>query len=114
MVTPEGLQARADAFGVRVDRLPPPDGLLQPGDMYTSTSGCLKGDLVTETTADGQPIKASTGGTSPYVSILLVCLILIIAGLIAYIAVRRSRFRRAERDAFMEAELREDRSRGRL
>ena len=113
MVTQSGLDARADAFGVPVERLPPPDGLLRPGDTYTSTSACAKGDLATETSASGTTVKAGSGGT-PVIAVALVCVILVIAGLIAYYAVKRSRFLRGEREAFLEAELREDRSRGRL
>jgi hypothetical protein len=113
MVTQDGLDARAEAFGVPVERLPPPDGLLRPGDTYTSTSGCAKGDLVTQTSATGTTVKAGGSG-SPFVAVLLVCVVLIVAGLIAYYAVKRSRFMRREREAFLESELREDRSRGRF
>jgi hypothetical protein len=114
LVTQSGLDARADAFGVPVEQLPPPDGLLRPGDTYTSTSGCAKGDLVTQTTATGTTVTAGGNSTPPLVAVVLICLVLIIAALITYYVVKRTRFARAEREAFLEAELREDHYRGRL
>lgn len=114
MVTPGGLEARASAYGVEVAQLPPPDGLLTPGDTYTSTSGCAKGDFVVETSATGQLNPGGSDGTSPLVMGVIIGLVLIIAALIAYFVVRRSQMMRLERAAFLESELREDRTRGRL
>lgn len=110
-VTSDGLKARADAFGVDVQSLPPPDGLLRPGDTYTSTSGCAKGDITESVTGQS---AGSSSGQSPVVIGLLVCVVLVIVALITYYVVKRSRFMRQQREAFLDAELREDRHRGRL
>jgi len=113
MVTSGGLEARADNYGVEVAQLPPPDGLLTPGDTYTSTSGCAKGDYVVETSATGQLQPGGGDGTSPVVIGLVIFLVLLVAAAIAYFVARRSAIMRYEREAFLEAELREDRYRGR-
>ncbi len=114
VVTSAGLKARASAFGVPVEQLPPPDGLLRPGDEYQSSSGCATGDIVASS-GTGQPVASSGGsGRSPVAVGVVLFLVVIIAVLIAYFVVRRTKLRRMEREAFLQAELREDRSRGRL
>jgi hypothetical protein len=114
VVTSAGLKARASAFGVPVEQLPPPDGLLRPGDEYQSSTGCATGDIVTQSATGQHASSGGGGGRSPVAVGVVLFLVLIIAVLIAYFVVRRTKMRQLEREEFLQAELREDRSRGRL
>ena len=87
-VTQEGLTNRAAPYGGDISKLPPPDGFFQPGDRYTSVSGCASGD---RTLAAGG--SSSAGTFSPVLVGALLFVVVIIAAIAAFlIRERRRRF----------------------
>lgn len=87
-VTQEGLTARAAPYGGDISKLPPPHGQFQPGDQYTSASGCSAGDL---TLTKGQDAPSGSSGTSPVVVGAVVCGIIVVVALIVFLYRRHQR-----------------------
>jgi hypothetical protein len=75
-VTQDGLKARAAPYGGDISKLPPPDGLFQPGDQYTSASGCSSGDITLTAGKGGAP---SSSGTSPVVIGAIAVTVIVVA-----------------------------------
>ena len=114
MVTPTGSRP-ASAFGVKVESLPPPDGLLPPANVHRARSGCAKGDIVTSS-GIGQPVASGGGnGRSPVAVGVVLFLVVIIVGVDHVLSsCGAAKMRGSSGRHSCEAELREDRSRGRL
>jgi hypothetical protein len=87
-VTQAGLTNRAAPYGGDISKLPPPDSGFQPGDRYTSVSGCASGD---RTIGSGGAASGST--FSPVLVGALIFVVVIIAAVAAFlIRERRRRF----------------------